>query len=339
MSPDAPDSAASPQVTIRFDHIADGSHLQQVLNLLISQGNLLGIIAGEIYALVSDTSTWTLVLTGDIGATVNDHLIGAGKEPNYTTARGAGHVGGITLPNGDGTFEIIVSANVIIDAPDEVADEDLITSAFANARHLGRHEAGHVLLALRKEDSTSYTPDDAALSLEAVGWIDQVSRFMDDFRIERHTRQHAPSPCSHDRDLVYSLEHLDTVLRECSRSWAEDLDAAAICSDGAVAGFIRVLAYLAAEIGLDESGKARRSAHTSDSWDFYAASMWPEWNETFHRLQPVDVAMSRDELRKVAIDLCELAARWSSAIGYERGVTDDGRHYAFWTREQLTREG
>lgn len=66
----------------------------------------------EIYALVPDLGRWRLVLTGDVAATV-DAIEGRDEGDSYTTNRGSGHVGGVTLPRDDGTFDIVVPRRVV----------------------------------------------------------------------------------------------------------------------------------------------------------------------------------------------------------------------------------
>lgn len=328
------EGTANPEVTIALavEHVEHDQLLHDMLSLLVHQYNLFGEIVPEIHALVPDVRLWRLTLTGDISATVNT-LEGREKAKGYTTDRGAGHVGGVTLPREDGTFDIVLGAELLVGPPGDHEDLDgLVENALATGRHLARHEAGHALLRLRGEDADAYR-DRPSLTPSAAGWTDVVAAYMDDFRIERHTREHAPPVFSHLDGVEGAIEHLSSELTTAKESWRTDLDGAARRSDLAVSGFIRVIAYLAAELGVNENEHPVGPESDPEKWDRYLGTAWPAWSAAFHKLRPVDEPMDLDALSVVLDELCDLASAWSGAIGYERGVTDDGRMYAFWTED------
>lgn len=323
---------AEQALSLAVEHVEQDQRLHDVLALLIHQYNLFGEIVSQIYALVPDLSKWRLTLSGDISATVNT-IEGRDETDPYTTSRGAGHVGGVTIPKADGTFDIVLGAEALVSPHGDHEDlEGLIENAMRTGRHLGRHEAGHVLLRLRNEDAESFRST-ADLSPSAAGWTDIVAAYMDDFRIERHVRDHTPPVYSHLDGLPGAVEHVSSELRSAKASWSSDIDGAARRSDIAVSGLIRVISYLASELGVDEDGTPAEPERGVRGWDRYLANDWAEWSSTFHKLRPVDEAMSSDELAGVLAELCELASRWSRMIGYDRGITDDGRMYAFWTAD------
>jgi hypothetical protein len=61
----------------------------------------------------ADPALWQHTITGNMSRTV-DVLTGHGADKSFTTARGAGHVGGITLTRDDGTFDIVISGNTLV---------------------------------------------------------------------------------------------------------------------------------------------------------------------------------------------------------------------------------
>lgn len=320
------------QLPVAIEHIEQDQILQVGLTYLVQERNLLGEIVPEILALVPDASRWRLTLTGDVAATVNA-LEARGEGDGYTTSRGAGHVGGVSLPRDDGSFDIVLGAELFVDPPGDYDDLDgLVEAAIKSGRHLARHEAGHVLLRLRDEDALSYR-DRPQLTPSAAAWTHNVAVHMDDFRIERHTRMHTPPEFSHLEGLGGAIMHLSRELAASKSSWREDLESAAERSDVAIGGFIRVIAYLASELGLEQQGNPVTPRVEPEKWDRYLGTTWPLWSSLFHKLRPVDEPMSQIELAGILGELCELACNWSGAIGYERGVTDDARTYAFWTRE------
>lgn len=320
------------QLSLAVEHVDHDQLLHDGLSLLIHEYNLFNEIVPEIYALVPDFSKWRLVLTGDIAATVNA-IEGRHEGNAYTTNRGAGHVGGITLPREDGTFDIVLGAQIFVSPPGDHEDlEGLVDNARKTAKHLARHEAGHMLLRLRNEDDQQYR-NLTRLEPTAAGWTDIVAAYMDDFRIERHTREFTPPVFRHQDDLGAAIDHLSSELTAAKSTWALDLDGAARRSDIAVSGFIRVIAYLSSELGLAEDGEPAFPEIIPEKWDRYLGTAWPLWCNKFHELRPAHEPMSKEQLAAVLTDLCDLASRWSSAIGYERGITSDGRMYAYWTED------
>ncbi|MFE6994641.1 hypothetical protein ACFVAE_01645 [Microbacterium sp. NPDC057659] len=321
---------AAREFTVTLEHVGESQVLNLALGLLIDRYNLLGEIATQILALMPDPSRWRLILTGDLSATVNalDHR---SQQFGYTTTRGAGYVGGLTLPQGDGTFLFILDASNLAFPPIESDSlEEVVEHALATARHLGRHEAGHALLMTRGENAEVYR-ELADLDPSAAGWSHIVARDIDDFRIERHVRQNILSPYSHVEGLPGALDHLSSALAAASRGWRADIAKHAEASDHAVSAFIRVIAYLSAEVGLDDAAAPVVPRLVPDKWDRYLADHWAKWSAAFHRLSPVDQPMTLDQLASTTGELCEIAVGWMSAIGYRRGITDAGELYAYWT--------
>ena len=318
--------------SIAVAHVEQDDDLCRGLSILAQECDLIAWIVQEILALLPDRTTWRLTLTGDIAATVNE-IEGRDEGSGYAIDRGAGHVGGITLPSADGTFDIVIGVENIVNPFGEYDDfEGLAANAIATGRHLGRHEAGHAALSLRGEADEGYR-DLPKLDPTAAGWTHAVAAYMDDFRIERHVREHTPPVFSHLDGLSDAIAHLSSELSAANASWKLDLDAAANRSDYGIGGFVRVIAYLAAELGLDDHGQPVVPERTPPKWDRYLGTAWPVWSATFHRLRPVDEPMTSDELSEVLSELCQLVVNWSTAIGYDRGLTGDGRAYAFWTEE------
>lgn len=318
--------------SIAFAHVEQDFELHRGLSILVREYDLLGWMVQEILALVPDRTLWRLTLTGDIAVTVNE-IKGRDNGSSYTVDRGAGHVGGITLPKADGTFDIVIGVENLVNPFGEYAGlEGLVANAIATGRHLGRHEAGHAALSIRRESDKDYR-DLPELDPTAAGWTHAVAPFIDDFRIERHVRDHTPPVMSHMEGLNDAIDHLSSELSTANVSWKLDFEEAANRSDIAIAGFVRVISYLAAELGLDDHGEPVLPESTPPNWDRYLGTAWPLWSAAFHRLHPVDEPMTAEELSEVLSELCELVVNWSAAIGYERGLTGDGRAYAFWTEE------
>ncbi len=320
-------------ITVTLDHIDENAVLKLALDLLITEHNLLAEIVAQILALMPDPKRWRLILSGDLPATMNA-LEGRSQHPAYTTARGSGYVGGLTVPQDDGTFLFILDANNLAFPPIESDTlEEVVGHALASARHLGRHEAGHALLKTRGENAEEFR-DISGLDPSAAGWSHIVARDIDDFRIERHVREHLPSAYSHVDGLPGAIDHLASVLADARENRRTDISAHADASDYAVSAFVKVVAYLSAELGLDSTGAPIAPTPLPEKWNRYLATHWESWSAAFHRLRPADSPMTTDELASVTRDLSELTVQWMASIGYRRGISEDGELYAFWTEEE-----
>lgn len=326
----------APPISISLDGFSedcDDSELAGALSFMIEQQGLLQILVTGIVELLPDTSIWRLTLTGDMVATVNRVTERADDNP-YTTDRGAGHAGAITLPHDDGTFDIVVSANVLFATREDVESvEALIAHVIAAAEHLSRHEAGHAALRLRGEDADAYQ-DVEGLTKSDAACRKPLAAHVDDNRIEQYTAVHAPSPLHHVDHLTDAIAHLRAELNEAKRTWRADIDAAHYRTLVAANGLVRVFAYLAPELGLDDNGTPRRPDPLPEGWTDYVEDSWDAWSLTFHRLRPVDEPMTVEEIGAVLADLCRLMNAWLRSIGVNSGITDDDREYIFWEKDR-----
>lgn len=325
----------APPISISLDGFSedyDDPELAGALSFMIEQQGLLQTLVKGIVELLPDTSLWRLTLTGDIVATVNRIAERADDNP-YTTDRGAGHAGAITIPRDDGTFDIVISATVLFATREDVESVDgLIAHVISAAEHLSRHEAGHAALRLRGEDADAYQ-DVQGLSNSDAACRKPLAAHADDNRIEQYTTVHAPSPLHHVDHLTDAIAHLRAELNEAKHTWRADIGAAAFRTLTAANGLVRVLAYLAPELGLDENGKPRRPDPLPEAWTDYVEGSWDAWSLTFHRLRPVDEPMTTDELGLVLADLCRLMNAWLRSIGVDWGLTENDHEYIFWKND------
>ncbi len=278
----------APPINVALDGFGEGDdpELAGALAFMIEQQGLLQTLVAGIVELVPDTTRWRLTLTGDMISTVNRVTERADDNP-YTTDRGAGYAGAITLPHDDGTFDIVISIEVLFATREDVGSvEALVAHVIAAAEHLSRHEAGHAALRLRGEDADAYQ-DVQGLSNSDAACRKPLAAHVDDNRIEQYTALHAPSPLHHADHLTNEIAHLRAELNEAKRTWRADIGAAAYRTLTAANGLVRMLAYLSPELGLDESGTPRRPDPLPDGWDEYVEDSWDAWSLTFHRLRPV----------------------------------------------------
>ena len=327
--------ASSPPYRVALDGLSADypEHMASVLQSLIEKRGLLDVLVEGIVELVPDPMLWRLTFTGNFVATVNS-ITGRTEENSYTTARGAGHAGAITIVRDDGTFDIVISADALFLTREDVGSaEAFVSHMIAAAGHLSRHEAGHAALKLRSKDADVFQntscPDKSDAANRRL-----LAPHIDDHRIERYTASRAPSPLSHVDHVADTIAHLRSELNTAALTSRSDIDSAAQRTLAAANSMIRVLAYLAAELGVDEEGKPRRPEPLPDGWAEYVEDSWDAWSRTFHRLTPVDQPMSTDDIGAVLVDLCHLMTIWLHDIGVDAGVTEDDDGYVSWTKSR-----
>lgn len=328
------DEQVANPITISFAHF-DGQDKEEVrgaLMRLLQEFGLAQSLAAGILGLVPDSSLWRLTISGDMVETVNE-LTERSEDKPYTTDRGAGHVGAITLSRDDGTFDIVISGHVLVETRDELdSAEEFVQHVVSNAGHLSLHEAGHAVLCIRGEDSEAFHAPQGLAPTDGV-WRKHLAAHIDDHRIERYTAVHAPSPFLHVDHLADSIAHVREELNESKCTWQDDSGRALVRTMTAANGLIRVIAYLSAELGLDEQGRPRRPDPTPQGWDRYMEDSWDAWSLTFHRLSPVDEPMTVGELELILVSLCQLTTTWLRSIGINYGITGDDQEFIFWERD------
>jgi hypothetical protein len=326
------DEAAPAPIEIALDEFASlDQDLAGAVHHMIEEQGLLETLVSGIAELVPDTSKWRLTVTGDMIATVN-RLSRRSDGGSYTTGRGAGEAGAITIPQADGTFDIVISAGVLFATREDVGSvQALIDHATAAAAHLSRHEAGHVALQLRGEHSSSFE-DVSGLEGSAASCRRLLAAHIDDSRIERYTAAHAPSPLSTVDHLADAIAHLRIELDASKRAASVDVGSAARRTVVAANNLVRVFAYAAPELGLLPDGSPRRPTPTPDGWDEYVEEFWDAWSRAFNRLRAADAEMSTEELEAVLVELCQIMIGWMGAIGVDWGMDSNGNEYLFWTK-------
>lgn len=325
--------ASDPKITVSLEGFSDDDPvLAGAVAFMVERHELLRALVTGVLELVPNPELWRLTFTGNFVGTVN-RILDRDEANAYSAERGAGHAGAITLPRDDGTFDIVVSAAVLFRTQDDLGSvEALVAHVLSAADHLSRHEAGHAALRLRGEDADAYQgvqglrPSDAACRKPLAAHVD-------DNRIEQYTAIRSPSPSRHAAHLADAISHMRSEFNAAKRDWRADIGAAAYRTLTAANSLVRVMAYLAPELGLDEDGKPRRPAPLPEGWVDYMEDSWDAWSRTFHRLRPVDEVMTVDEIGAVLGDLCRLMNAWLRSIGVNSGITENGQEYIYWEKD------
>lgn len=332
---DAPDDGAAGEIALTIEHVSEAA--APLLLFLLQELDGLNSMVQEILAVVPADARWRLTLTGDmVGST--DRI--EGRASGYSTDRGAGVVGGRTLRSSDGVFDIVIDVSAILMFPEDLETPETpeeyrrgFDMAIASARHLARHEAGHVALISRAEHSDTFD-DLEGLSLTASQWRGTVGAYIDDHRIERDTAIHAPTPLRKSESIEYELEHLRSALEESQRSWRSDIIMARDRTLTALMGFVRLIAYLSAELGVDADGNAITPDPLPEHWNRYLGDgWWARWSGAFNRLEPATAPTASEDLATSLAELAEMLGAWLDAIGVRYRIDEQDREFIHWTAD------
>lgn len=319
-----------PQITLKLAHVpeeAAGS-----LMYLFEEQNLGTVLVTQILSMLPNPQTWRLTITGDMVKTVNE-IEARGADDTYTMDRGAGHVGARTMTHEDGTSDIVISTDVFTPPEGAETPEEVVKHAVTAAAHIALHEAGHAALSLRGEDWTVYQ-DLPQLEPTPYAWRKHLATHVDDNRIEQHTSRVAPSPLSQTDHLSDAIAHFREELNHSKSTWAADIAEACYRTLTAANNLIRVIAYLAAELGLDERSDPVRPEVLPESWNEYIEDSWNEWSRAFHKLEPADQPMRPEQIAEVLGELCQLADSWLRSIGVDYRMTSGHEQFIYWSKDR-----
>lgn len=322
-----------PEYRVGIEHFEslDEPFANGMINILNNAGLANTLVAGVLKGL-PDPTQWRLTISGDVIATVN--AIEQREEGNaYTLERGVGSVGAKTINVGDGTYDIVIDAWAFMPAFEVSSPEELVEYMHQMGRHLAIHESGHAILHQRGEDAEAFQ-ELATGTMTERAWRKHLAAHIDDFRIEKMTNRIAPSPVSNVDGIGETVALMRTVLTDSNVLRRTDGDAATFNSSTAVNDLVRVMTYLAAELGAGgkiETGM--RPDPLPEGWDEYLEEVWDAWALQLDLLKPADESMTPQEIAVVLDNLGKIVAVWSqNIIGYHFELHEDGSWTAYWSR-------
>lgn len=332
-----PETPALPDVTelpginrtagaVALDYMADDD-----LGQILFEGGLirdhLAIVIADVDALVPDGTEWRIHITGDLVRSVND-LDPAYATTPYTVGRGANTVGGKAVTQEDGTFDVLVSPSVWhVEESDDVPQA--IADMAARVRHTFMHEAGHVAIDARGEDTLSIFPTIENLPFFEQVWSRHLGFMLEDYRIEIALAPIAPIPSPWVGSIGNDLAHFDA---ERSRShevgavqgnFAEGRDVMI----EATVHLTRALAYLAAETSDPTPDLAGEDL---ERWNRFVAPTWPAWVAAYGLATPANEPMTADAIAELIARLAALGPAFMSSVGFERTLSSTGEEQVWW---------
>lgn len=328
------DADETPAIEYRLDvELLDslGVEFESGLIAMLNNAGLASRLVDSVLLHLPDPSMWRLTISGDIVESVN-RIERRDAGDAYTIQRGAGEVGARTINANDGSYDIVISAWAFMPPFEVQSPEELVDYMLQIGAHLAIHESGHVILHQRGEDSEAFQELASGTKTER-SWRKHLAAHVDDFRIEKMANRVAQSPASNFANVGDTIFHMRKVLTESNLLRETDGDAAAFNSSTAVNDMIRVMTYLAAEVGGEGSAADWAPDPAPEGWDEYIAEVWSVWAATLDRLRPADESMSAGEIAAILSDLCRLVVVWSqNVVGYHYEMYEDNSWSATWYR-------
>lgn len=337
MTDQDPNAGAQPetQYRIEVDHFDTlEPNVADMAWHILNEEHILAYMVAAVLRNLPDPATWRLTVTADFVQTVN-RFEGRALDNSYTTERGAGAAGAKTIDNGDGTYEIVVSVHTLFPTYEIAEFSDFVEYIKTVAQHLALHESGHALLHNNGEDSEAFQELATGTKTER-SWRKHLAAHIDDFRIEKMTQATHPSPLSQSEFLGDALADMREKLTVASAMSASDGETAAYQSGTAINDLVRVMTYLAAELGA--GGKittGMRPDPLPEGWDEYLEEVWDAWALQLDLLKPADESMTPQEIAAVLDNLCKIVVVWSeNIVGYVFEMYDDNSWTAYWARTE-----
>ncbi|MFI8525712.1 hypothetical protein ACIGB8_14760 [Promicromonospora sukumoe] len=255
----------------------------------------------------SDTSvTFTSSFVDDVRQATGD--------ANYSTARGAGVVGGISVPKPAGGSAIFINTT----------ESERFDSA--EIERLLAHEGGHALLHSRSE---AWREHDKNLIQHEWQWLMMLLGGVaaEEYRIESALRElgYGPSESSSDVDHMEDTLHLlnlgflEAVVEPNEHSPADM--AVMITREQSI--LTKALAYAAAftdhpEASIPDSLSTSGARH----WRDYVGPLWSERNRAYAAIPNALHTITENEYKAQLQSLYTLEMKQLSRIGFERSGTD-----------------
>lgn len=333
MTDQDPADQPAPEYRIEFDHF--DTLEPDALNagiFFLQERQVLALMVKEILSNLPNPASWRLTITADLVQTVG-RLQSRADDDAYTTDRGAGSAAAKTFANQDGTYEIVISFDALF--PSYMIDDPDKFEAYVSSigRHLALHESGHPLLDLRGEDQDSYQDLTTGTKTEHA-WRKHLAAHIDDFRIEKMTNPRVASPLSQVTFLGDAITHMRGELTASRMMADSDSEVAATRSLTAINDLLRVMTYLAAELGTDHKITAGlRPDSQPEGWAEYVEEVWDAWALQLDLLKPADEPMTSREIAAVLDNLCKMVVLWATNIvGFDWEMFEDNSWQAFWGR-------
>ncbi|WP_243012237.1 hypothetical protein [Cryobacterium zhongshanensis] len=275
--------------------------------------------------LVPTNIEWRIHFTGDLVRSVLE----LDADEAYTTTRGSNTVAGKTISQSDGSFDVLVSnINFWGVEPSSVDPAIAGPNIVRRVRHSLQHEALHVAIDARAEDTLSLWEAIYGLDPNEDVWTRHLGFMLEDYRIEITLAGREPNPYTKVSTMDSALDHFAS---ERARSYEAgvgngNLIAGRDAMIGAGVALTRDLVYLAGETN---DPRPDLPAAALADWDRFVAPIWAEWVSILRQAKPATEPMTAAEITSIIRQLCVLVSKWLLSVGFKH-VHVDGNEQVWW---------
>lgn len=277
----------------------------------------MGLCVQALSAIAPRPAQARLVVSGDFVRSVRDRLppeVAGG----YGVRRGSGFVAAKTMPNEDGTVDVLVPSVSFLTYPDETPEQ----ATLAVLRTVV-HEAGHVAMAQRGE--VFRPPDDAGW--RAGNLLALASEVLAEYRADRGV----PATLRKHDAPWNGLEIAKALRADLSRvnaSYQQHLDVVVLAQQvGNVTSMAwKTMAFMvAAEAVLPGHPAVEVSTALDPLWQRVAGPHFPALRTALRTAAAGDQPMSPGPLTRSVVAVAEVLGDWLDDLGLVFGTTDDGQ--------------
>lgn len=313
---------------VTLDYMAD----DQMGPILYEGGNFRDaavLFLSELDSMIPSGVEVRIHFTGDIVRSTNE-LDPRYADGSYTVERGANTVSAKTIQQLDGSYDILFGPLIWLyrETEGQSQDENLV-DLYSRVRHSILHEAGHVAIDARQEDTPSVIPSVDELDYFEQVWSRHMGYMLEDYRIELGLIDVAPNPDRRALGFGEDLAHFDGERARSYQAGPVDGDyrqGLNIMIDATV-HLTRALAYLAAETNDPTPDLAGEDL---ERWQRLIAPTWPLWLTAFSLASSALQPMTRDALATAIEGVSMLPPVLMQTVGVKRTVDADGNEAVHW---------
>ncbi len=327
-----PDSVPFPELddrahgAVTLDYLSDKE--DGLLEVILEGGSVREFVIEAIEQadeLVPTDVEWRIHFTGDLLRSVLE----LDADETYTTTRGSNTVAGKTISQDDGSFDVLVSNINFWGVEDGSADPAIAgPNIMRRVRHSLQHEALHVAIDARGEDTLRLWETVDGLDPNEHVWTRHLGFMLEDYRIEVTLAGREPNPYPKVSTMDSALDHFASERARSYEAGVENrnLNGGRDAMTGAGVALTRDLAYLAGETN---DPRPDLPAAALAGWDSFVAPIWAEWVSILRQAKPATEAMTAAEITPIIRQLCVLVSKWLLSVGFKH-VYVDGNEQVWW---------
>lgn len=259
-------------------------------------------------------SIWPAIEMATTLAHVTPGQFGPGSGAAYTTERGANIAMAKTLRRPDGSFDIVVDANLFVHWR-ENTDANAAAKEAALA-HLAAHEPQHVILTLAGLGPEEVAEAARGESPTISDFVPVVAESVNEYQCELAANRVVVSMFPHDATaLAQDLEKFrESLTLSIDTAGSNRYEACAIVLT-AVKELVKGVAYAAAYRFYDGRDDRSGPDPKPEQWDRYMSDLWPDLLDLFASIPAAGELIEVPVLSATVYKMSERVLRWLEGIG------------------------